>query len=52
MGHVVQFGASGAQNNDTLFFILRWDYTHSTKGASGHVMPNLCFYIRWDLRVT
>jgi hypothetical protein len=24
----------------------------STKSASGHVMPNMCFCIRWDLWVT
>jgi hypothetical protein len=25
--------------------------TDLTKSLSGHIMPNLCFYIRWDLWV-
>jgi hypothetical protein len=46
-----------------LLFMDRESYTHYflssggtgtglTKSASGHVMPNFIFCIRWDLRVT
>jgi hypothetical protein len=51
-GHVVPFGASGERIIDTLFFKLRSGHTNLTKSASGHAMPNLCFRIRCDLRVT
>jgi hypothetical protein len=46
-GHVVHSGAS-----DTLFFMLGRIDTDLTKCASGKVIPNLCFCIRWHLWVT
>jgi hypothetical protein len=51
IGHVVHSGVSGPQNVDPLFFLLGWDRYGFDKNALGHVTPNLCFYIRWDLRV-
>jgi hypothetical protein len=37
---------------DALFFMLKWDQFGFHKKASGHLTPNLCFCIQWDLRVT
>jgi hypothetical protein len=51
-GHVVHSSVSGAQNVDAEFLSSGGTSTDSTKSVSGHVMPNLCFCIRWDLRVT
>jgi hypothetical protein len=50
-GHVVHSGASGARNIDALFFLLGWDRYDSKKRALGHNTPNLCFSLRWDLRL-
>jgi hypothetical protein len=50
-GNIVHFGASGERIVDTLFLSSGGTGTDLTKSASGHVMPNLFFCIRWDLRV-
>jgi hypothetical protein len=46
-GHVVHSGVSEAQNVDALFFMLVW-----VRCGPGYIMPNICFGIRCDLRVT
>jgi hypothetical protein len=51
-GHVVHFGASGVQNVIAAFSCSGGTGSDSTKSALGHVMPNLCFCICWDMRVT
>jgi hypothetical protein len=51
-GHAGHFGASRARNIDALFFILGWDRYRFHKKAMGHVTPNMCFCIQWDLWVT
>jgi hypothetical protein len=35
VGHVVHSGASGAQNDDALFFMLGWDWYRSDKKRDG-----------------
>jgi hypothetical protein len=42
---------SGVQNIDVLCFMLDRDQHGFHKSALGHVAPNLCFRIWWDLRV-
>jgi hypothetical protein len=42
-GHIVHSGASTLRNIDALFSCSGGTCTDSTKSASGHVMPNLCF---------
>jgi hypothetical protein len=49
--HVVNSGASEVRNINALFFMLRWDRYGFDKKHAGHVTLNLCFCIRWDLRV-
>jgi hypothetical protein len=51
VGHVVHSGVPGPRNVDTLSCSggIGMD---STKSVWGHVKPNLCFCIRWDLYVT
>jgi hypothetical protein len=46
------FGMSGVSNADALFLMLRWDRYEFDKNKSGHITPNLCFFIRSDLRFT
>jgi hypothetical protein len=48
-GHVVQSGASGAQNVEALFFMLGWASADSIKCASSHITSNMCCCIRWDI---
>jgi hypothetical protein len=50
--HVVDYSASGAQNVGALFVMLGGTGMDSTKRASEQITPNLCFCVRWDLRVT
>jgi hypothetical protein len=50
-GHVVHNDVSGVRIVDALFFMLVWPRAISRKGVLRHVKPNLCFCIRWDLRV-
>jgi hypothetical protein len=52
MGHIVHIGVPGAHKVEALFFVLGWDQYRLYKNAMGHVIPNLCFSIRWDLWVT
>jgi hypothetical protein len=51
IGHVVHFGAYRLRNIEGLFFMLGWARCGvvSIKSMSGHVMPNFCFFNRWDL---
>jgi hypothetical protein len=51
VGHVMHSYLPGAQNVDTLYFMLRWAWGSIQKSAPGHVTPNFCFGIWWDLRV-
>jgi hypothetical protein len=51
-GHIVLSGAAGPRNIVTLSFFSDGTGTVSTKSTPGHVTVNLCFCIRWDLRVT
>jgi hypothetical protein len=51
-GHVVHAGASGAHIVDTLLFMLGWAQCSFKKNEPGHITPNLCFCIRWDIQVT
>jgi hypothetical protein len=52
VGHIVHFGASEMQNVNTLFPCSGGPSAISIKSALGNVMPNLCFGICCDLRVT
>jgi hypothetical protein len=52
VGHVVHSGVFGARNIDALLFMLGWLVVVSIKSMLGHVSPNFCFCIRWDLWVT
>jgi hypothetical protein len=52
VGHVVHSGASGAQNTKYYFLCSGGPNAVFIKNALGQVTPNLCFYIRWDLRIT
>jgi hypothetical protein len=52
VAHVVYSSAFGTQNVNALFFIIGWPIVVSVKSTSRHVMPNLCFCVRWDQRVT
>jgi hypothetical protein len=51
-GHVVHSVCPGCQNVDALFFLLGCLDAVSIKSTPGHVTSNICFCIRWNLRVT
>jgi hypothetical protein len=51
-GHVVDSGASGAGNSDTLFLMLGWDRYGFDKKRDRTHYAKLVFYILWDLWVT
>jgi hypothetical protein len=51
-GHIVHSCESGVRNLDALFFFSGGPIVVSIKSALRHVMPNLCFYIQWDMWVT
>jgi hypothetical protein len=52
VGHVAHSSASRVRNVDALFSYLGETSTNVIKSMLGHVVPNLCFCIRWDLQVT
>jgi hypothetical protein len=49
VGHVVQSGASAARDINTPFVILWCNWYGFHNKRIGHVTPNLCFCIWWDL---
>jgi hypothetical protein len=51
-GHVMHSGASRAQKSTHYFSCLGVTSMDCTKAASKHFMPNMCFCIHWDLRIT
>jgi hypothetical protein len=50
--HVVDSGVSGRGTSMHYFSCAGGTGKDSTKVKLGHVTPNLCFCIRWDLLVT
>jgi hypothetical protein len=51
-GHVVHSGAYGVWNINELFCMISWARCSFRKNTPGHVTPNFCFCIQWDLPVT
>jgi hypothetical protein len=51
-GHVVGSGAFEVWNVDALIFVLMWYLCGSHKMCDGTSYMNMCFCIRWDIRVT
>jgi hypothetical protein len=52
VGHVVHFGKSWVRIVDALHFMSGATGSDFTKSMPGDVTLKMCFYIRWDLRVT
>jgi hypothetical protein len=51
VGHIVHSVRPGRETSTHYFSCSGGTGTDSTKCATGHDTPNLCFCIRWDLRV-
>jgi hypothetical protein len=51
VGHVVPSIATEMRNIDVIFSYSGGLGSVSLKSALGHITPNLCFCILWDLRV-
>jgi hypothetical protein len=51
VGTIVHSGASGHKTSKHFFSCSSGTAMDSTKSVLGHVTPNLCFCIRWDLRL-
>jgi hypothetical protein len=51
-GHIVHSHASGHEISMHYFLCSCGPYVVSIKSTPGHVTPNLCFCIRWNLWVT
>jgi hypothetical protein len=52
MSHVVHYGASRHETSAHYFSCSGGPSAVSIKSVTGHVMPNLCFCIRWYPWVT
>jgi hypothetical protein len=51
-GHVVHSCVFMVRNVKALFFMLGWGHSGFQTKRAGHGMPNLCFCMLFDLRVT
>jgi hypothetical protein len=51
-GHIVDFSASGRKTSKHYFSCLGGTCTDFIKSAPGHVTPNSCYCLMWDLRAT
>jgi hypothetical protein len=49
MGHIVHSGASEVQILTHFFSCLGGPTADLHKSTRGHITPNMCFSIRWDL---
>jgi hypothetical protein len=49
MGHVIHYGGSGAQNSDTLFFLLGWDQYGFDKKRDGIDYAELVFFASYGI---
>jgi hypothetical protein len=50
--HIVRSSVSGARIVDIVFSCSCGSSSDPTKSVAGHITPNLCSCLLWDLRVT